>query len=84
MKAACLTTVDNPYDPFEQFRDWLNFDESHDYGCCSIVARLAPTSEDMLPSEVNRIVEKAIDNFVFADPTGIYMKVTKEIETNYD
>jgi len=74
MKAVALTTVDNPYNPFNNFRDWFNFDESHGYHSCSIVARLAPYSNDYLPSEQNAIIEAAIDRFIEADPIGLYMK----------
>lgn len=75
MKACALTTIDNPWNPFTNFRDWYNFDESHDYGCCSIVARLAITTEDMTDVEEAKEIERAINSFIEADPTGIYMKV---------
>lgn len=75
MKACALTTIDNPWSPFTNFRDWLNFDESHGYGSCSIVARLAPVTDDMTPSETALAIENAIDSFVLADPSGLYIKV---------
>ena len=64
MKACALTTIDNPWNPFTNFRDWYNFDESHDYGCCSIVARLAITTEDMTTLEEAKEIERAINSFI--------------------
>ena len=31
MKEVTLTTVDNPFDPFEQFTSWLLFDKEKGY-----------------------------------------------------
>ena len=86
MKAVALTTVDNPYNPFDNFRDWYNYDEDHGYGSCSIVARLAPYSNDLLPSEQIAIIEAAIDRFIEADPIGLYCKVvdTEDVDDSFD
>lgn len=78
MKAVALTTVDNPYSPFTNFLDWWNYDESHGYSCCQILARLAPITDDMLPSEEHDVIEAAINRFIEADPTGIYMKLVDD------
>lgn len=80
MKAVALTTIDNPWNPFTNFRDWYNFDESHDYKSCSIVARLARTTDDMTPSEELKEIERAINSFIEADPTGTYIKVYDDEE----
>ena len=32
-KECMLTTIDNPFDPFEQFDEWLMFDKQKGY-CC--------------------------------------------------
>ena len=84
MKAVWLTTVDNKWNPFTHRDEWMDFDESHDYGCASIVARLSVVSDDMLPSEVNDIIEAAIDKFVAADPIGLYKKVVDEDNDELD
>ena len=60
MKACALTTIDNPWSPFTQFRDWYNYDESHDYGSCSIVDRLSHTTDDMTLVEEAKEIESAL------------------------
>lgn len=45
MASKCmLTTVDNPFDPFEQFTSWFMFDEEKGYHTCSYLGRIARTS----------------------------------------
>ena len=39
--AVALTTKDNPYDPFDQFFDWLRYDRDMDHGCCEILDRVS-------------------------------------------
>lgn len=73
--AAWITTVDNPYNPAKQFDEWRAFDESHGYHSCSLLARVARTSE-LFTDEVNqRIVEDAIDEIIEFDPTNTWVKV---------
>lgn len=44
MASKCmLTTVDNPFDPFEQFTSWFMFDEEKGYHTCSYLGRIART-----------------------------------------
>ena len=44
-KKCMLTTIDNPFDPFEQFTSWLLFDEEKGYHSCSYLGRIARTSD---------------------------------------
>ena len=41
-----LTTVDNPFNPFEEFDKWYNYDISKGYDTCGLVARLTQTSSE--------------------------------------
>lgn len=79
-----LTTVDNPYNPFDDFDKWLNYDILKGYNCCGIVARIAP-GVDMIDEDFDddfRI--QAIMRFVSEDPLHIYTAVSKEVETLSD
>ena len=78
MENICaLTTIDNPFDPFDQFVQWFLFDVEKGYNSCSYLARIAKTTEEMSEQEYNREIERAIDEIVMINPLGIYKKVTK-------
>lgn len=70
-----LTTVDNPYDPFEDFNPWYMWDEQHGYCCCERLARITKDTTGMSKDEIALMVEDCIDNIVANDFTGIYRKV---------
>ena len=72
-----LTTIDNPFDPFTQFEEWFNFDESKGYCTCSYLARVAKTS-DSLPESYNiELINRAMDEIV--DLNGsFYKKIQKK------
>ena len=55
---VALTTVDNPFDPFEQFNDWFEFDIEKGYYTCSRLARLTNLSNDMSEAESNKEIEE--------------------------
>jgi len=77
-----LTTVDNPFDPFEQFDDWFLFDEEKGYHSSAYLGRIARTS-DQLSDEENRIeVKRAIDEIIKYDFRGIYRKVKRSKENS--
>lgn len=70
-----LTTVDNPFNPFEQFTSWLLFDNEKDYNCCGLLNRIANFSDDMTQKEIDIETERAIDEIVKYDFRNVYMKV---------
>ena len=76
---SMLSTIDNPFDPFEQFTSWLLFDDSKGYNSCGYLMRIAHVSEDMSEKEYDDEINRAIDEIVTTNPLGIYIKVTKEL-----
>ena len=72
---AMLTTIDNPFDPFEQFDSWYKFDLDKGYNSCSYLARIARTSDQFTEQENNIEIERAIDEIIKFDFMNMYKKV---------
>ena len=72
-----LTTIDNPYDPFDNFKAWYLFDVQKGYNCCSYLARIAKVSDEMTETENDEEIERAIDEIIEHDFMNIYVKVKK-------
>ena len=77
-----LTTFDNPYDPFDNFIEWLMFDKEMGYNTCEKIARIARSSEEFSTIEDKRETERAIDEIIFYDFLNIYKKLTRKTEEN--
>ena len=73
-----LTTIDNPFDPFEQFTSWFLFDVEKGYYSCSYLARIANISEEMSDEEVNEEINRAIDEIMKYNPLPIYKKAWRK------
>lgn len=73
-----LTTIDNPFNPFTQYEDWLRFDEDKGYYTNNYLARIATVSYDMPDNMYEEEAESAIDEICDMNLTGLYIKVTPE------
>lgn len=72
---AMLTTIDNPYNPFDQFTDWFMFDIEKGYNTCGYLARIANVTDDMSDQEISDEINRAIDEIIKYDFRDIYQKV---------
>lgn len=72
-----LTTIDNPFDPFTQYDEWLAWDEDAGYFTPGLLARFAVTSDELSVSDQELAIEYAIDEIVKENPMGVHRKVTK-------
>ena len=72
-----LTTIDNPFDPFEQFTSWQLFDKEKGYNSCERLMRLANISDEMTQKEIDEETDRAMDRLIQIDPLNIYKKVKK-------
>ena len=83
MNSDCmLTTIDNPFDPFNQFDSWFQFDIEKGYNSCSRLARIAKLSDDLSDKETDEEIERAIDEIIKYDFLNIYKKVKKNSYNN--
>lgn len=75
MAVHMLTTVDNPYSPFTQFDEWLQFDESSGYYTAQYLARLTLSSTELSDVDQSNAIEYAIDDVIRENINGMYRKV---------
>jgi hypothetical protein len=75
MAVHMLTTVDNPWNPFTQFDEWLSFDEASGYYTTQYLARLTLSSPDLSDADQSEAIEVAIESIVEQNVLGIYRKV---------
>lgn len=73
-----ITTIDNPFDPFDDFVSWFMFDIEKGYYTSSKLARLTNLVEGMTDKEESEEIERAIDRLIEIDPLDIYIKVVRE------
>lgn len=75
-----VTTSDNPYDPFTEFREWYQFDVSHGYHTSSLMGRLVLTSESLSELDQRQIREQLVDEIVLENVSGMFVKVSRVVE----
>lgn len=78
MAKCMLTTIDNPYDPFEQFDSWYMYDMDKGYNSCAYLDRIARTSDSLTEEENDKEIERAINEIIKYDFMNIYTKVKRE------
>lgn len=74
-----LTTMDNPFDPIDDFTSWRRYDEEKGYNTCGYLARITRIFDDMSEKEVTEEIERACDEIIEYNPLGIYKKVKREV-----
>ena len=72
-----LTTIDNPFNPFEDFDSWFLFDIEKGYYSCSLLARITNNANDLTELEEKKDIERAIDEIIKYDILNVYIKVSK-------
>lgn len=75
--AVRLSTFDNPYDPFKDFVRWYLWDTMSGYDSCGYLDRVARTSNQFTDYENRVEIERAIDDIIANDVTGMRCKVVE-------
>lgn len=70
-----LSTVDNPFSPFTQFKEWFAFDVGRGYHTASFLDRIAVTSDDLSEADQALALESAMDEIVEENVLGLWVKV---------
>lgn len=74
---SMLSTVDNPYDPFLEFKAWYMFDVGRGYNTLALLDRIVITSDVLSPSDQELAEEMAIDEIVSENISGMHIKVVR-------
>lgn len=77
MAKHMLTTIDNPYDPFNEWDEWLGYDESQGYFTSSLLARVVVYGQELSEADQDLAVEYAIDEIIKESPLLIYRKLSR-------
>lgn len=77
MAKTMLTTVDNPWDPFTQYKEWYLYDTLNGYNSPSLLARVVVTSDELSEVDQELAIEQAIDEIVRENVSGMHRKVSR-------
>lgn len=72
-----LTTLDNPFNPFTHFELWYEFDTSMQYNSLNLLGRIAKTSDDFTDSMNEAEGERAIEEIVRENVSGVHRRITE-------
>lgn len=78
MSISMLTTLDNPYNPKEDYGKWMQWDHENGYYTAEYVARIAdlPDRHEGLPDkQLNELIEAAQIEILENDNLDIYKLV---------
>lgn len=73
-----LTTIDNPYNPFLQFEEWLAFDIAKGHRTCELLDIYTSSSIALSDVDIHEAIEEGILQAVRNDVEGIFIRVTKD------
>lgn len=79
-KKIMLTTVDNPFSPFDEFNAWYTYDVQSGHHTSSFLARILVDSDQLSEPDQDRALELAIDEIIKENVSGVYKKVEKEVD----
>ncbi len=79
---SMLTTIDNPYNPFTQFDQWLDYDSSKGYNTCGLLSRIARTSPNLSVVDQKEAIQIAIKEILHHNVMGVHRKVTSKDYAN--
>lgn len=77
-----LSTIDNPYNPFDNFDEWYRYDMDKGWDSSGRLARIAQISDDMSDEEEEIENERAIDSIIKNDFLNVFIKVRPDSVIN--
>lgn len=74
---AMLTTVDNPFSPFDHYDEWYEFDRSAGYHTPGLLARITKFSFNLSDADQELAIRQAMDEIVKENVSGRHRLVTR-------
>ena len=78
MRRVAITTSDNPFDPFDDFASWYNFDEQKGYRLVEMLGRITSVSDELPERDQLRVIEESIDLLVLIGVPGGVKKIVRD------
>ena len=80
-----LSLIDNPFDYFTDFRNWLLYDIEYSQKvnhptCCEYLARVVNGDDEMTEKEKDLEIERAIDEIILYDYRNLFKKISRTTE----
>lgn len=69
-----LTTSDNPFSPYTEWRQWYAFDAAAGYHTPAYLGRVVVTSNELSEADQDLAIKDAIDEILQFNLTGKYVK----------
>lgn len=70
-----ITTLDNPWNPFTHYHEWLAHDTKNGYNTDQWIAFLTKTSNDLPRDERLEQIDAGVSRLLELDPFGLHVKV---------
>ena len=77
-----LTTSDNPFNPFENFRSWLAFDERKKYHSSGLLARIAKVTTELGEIQEKLSIVQGMHDIIRINASGMHKIVVQRAETD--
>ena len=74
-KQWMLTTIDNPYSPFTNFKEWYKEDMRLGYNTCGIIGRLSNPADDFNDDSYFTVMREIIEY----NWSGKHIMITQEL-----
>lgn len=73
-----LTTIDNPWNPFTHFDEWLAYDHEMGYDTVCYLDRVANASEELSDNDYDEAILEAMKEICELNVLGIYKLIHKD------
>ena len=80
MKICRLSTTDNPHNYFKEPDEWEAWENATGMRATRMIGRFAYTSDNLSVEENEAEMERAIDEIIKYDPTGVFIKVSSTLD----